>query len=100
MRALRIDWINGEVVPVDAVNDRHSEGRSVLVYGGQQWGQPVVANLAVSVQEDHHVSGGCQGSVISGPYQPFSLSVPHELHFGIVNLLQLLLQLLVEMLEL
>ena len=35
MRTLGIDWIDTKVVPVNAINNGNSQGRSILVYWGK-----------------------------------------------------------------
>ena len=50
-----VHGVDGEIAPVDAVDDRHGQGSLVLVNGGQKGREPVVAHLAVSIQEDDHL---------------------------------------------
>ena len=52
-----IDRVDAEVIPLDPVDDWNREGPLVLVNGSQEGWQPVVTNLAVSVQENNNLVG-------------------------------------------
>ena len=45
VRALGVHGIDGEVVPVDSVNDRNRESCPVFMNRGQKWWKPIVADL-------------------------------------------------------
>ena len=68
--------------------------------GSKKWREPIVSNFTMSIEKDNNIPRGGECSVIPGSYQPLPLRIPHKLHFGIIWLLDLLLQLVVQMLKL
>ena len=96
----RVNGIDRKIVPINSINKRNSQGCSVLVDRGQEGRKPVVSHFTVSIEKHNNISRGGECSVVPGSYQPLPLSIPHQLHFGVVRLLDLILQFVVQVFQL